>query len=233
MSATRLGMAELNAVMRRLLGCDFAEFQARNDLRGGRMPASAFVRKLGKAGVREVVIDRGDVRSKPVQIRWGTGQSYFGECLLAATNQGICSINLQPNAHALVELQAAWPNASFRRDDGFAGELASRVFGRSDKSVTVHMIGTEFQTRVWRALLRIPSGSCISYGELARCIGSPSAARAVGSAVGSNPLALLVPCHRVLPAAGTPGGYRWGTAYKWVLLLREQIACSAAARQAA
>ena len=231
--ATSLQGGALETEFQRVLGCGWAEFLRQQELQRGRMPAAAFISEPGPSPRVNLVMNSPAVALEAQQIAWGMGQSYFGECLLAATRQGICSIDLQPNENSLPSLQAVWPGAILQRDDAWAASAAESIFGESNKPLTVHMMGTGFQLRVWRALLGIPLGSCISYGALAGFIGAPMAARAVGTAVGNNPLAMLVPCHRVLPATGKIGGYRWGSARKWALLVREQLADSKLSLQAA
>jgi AraC family transcriptional regulator of adaptative response/methylated-DNA-[protein]-cysteine methyltransferase len=103
-----------------------------------------------------------------------------------------------------------------------AGELGQRIFGplsgRAEKPLALLVKGTNFQLQVWRALLEIPAGALASYGDVAAQIGSPGSARAVGTAVGANPIAYLIPCHRVIRESGHLGGYRWGTARKAAIL---------------
>lgn len=143
----------------------------------------------------------------------------FGDCLVARTRRGLCRVEFTDNdrARVLARLQAAHPGAELRRVS--LVQLADRVFAAEQGGdLPVDAAGTPFQQQVWRALQRIPRGATRSYGELATAIGRPGAARAVGRAVASNPVAVAVPCHRVLPAAGGPGGYRWGAQRKTALL---------------
>lgn len=143
----------------------------------------------------------------------------FGDCLFARTPRGLCRIEFtddRPGA-ALDRLQAAHPGAELLRCDLVS--LSRQIFSASGVvPLAVDAAGTDFQQRVWAALRRIPPGATCSYGELAAAIGRPGAARAVGRAVGSNPVAVVVPCHRVLPSGGGPGGYRWGPQRKLDLL---------------
>src|SRR5206468_922011 len=117
-------------------------------------------------------------------------------------------------------LRAEWPNARVQRDDGVARDVVAKVFEGSGSSrqastaLRALVRGTAFQLRVWRALLQVPPGSLITYGQLAAAIGRPTAARAVGTAVGQNPLAYLIPCHRVIRSTGLLGDYRWGQVRK-------------------
>lgn len=143
----------------------------------------------------------------------------FGECLFARTPQGLCRIEFTDNDReaAVARLRAAQPDAELHRVP--MAKLAAEVFGASHAAeLPVDAGGTPFQQQVWQALRRIPRGATCSYGELATAIGRPGAARAVGRAVASNPIAVVVPCHRILPAAGGAGGYRWGPQRKAALL---------------
>jgi AraC family transcriptional regulator of adaptative response/methylated-DNA-[protein]-cysteine methyltransferase len=143
----------------------------------------------------------------------------FGECLVARTARGLCRIDFtdgDPQA-ALARLRGAHPGPRLRRAELAA--LAGEVFAADGPGrLPVDAGGTPFQREVWAALRRIPRGATCSYGALAARLGRPGAARAVGQALARNPLAVLVPCHRVLPAGGGPGAYRWGSARKSALL---------------
>lgn len=145
-------------------------------------------------------------------------ESQFGECLVARTVDGLCRIDFSDgDRHATLErLRAAHPGSDLQRAP--LADAAERIFSERGGELDIDPVGTDFQQRVWRALLRIPRGATRSYREVADDIGRPGAARAVGRAVAANPLAVLVPCHRVLPATGGTGGYRWGPARKAALL---------------
>jgi AraC family transcriptional regulator of adaptative response/methylated-DNA-[protein]-cysteine methyltransferase len=124
---------------------------------------------------------------------------------------------------ALASLEDHWPGARFVRDRRVIEATAARVFDRAvgagdDGELRLHIKGTNFQLQVWRALLRIPEGAVIDYGGLARRIGRPTAARAVATAVGDNPVSVIIPCHRVLRRHGELGGYRWGLRRKLAIL---------------
>jgi AraC family transcriptional regulator of adaptative response/methylated-DNA-[protein]-cysteine methyltransferase len=154
--------------------------------------------------------------------------SPFGECLAAQSPRGICHLSfIDSNRKASwEELKELWPNARWRRDDSGTERMLAGVFVRPDESkmrqpLKALVRGTDFQLRVWRALLRIPSGRLTTYGQLARAVGAPSAARAVGSAVGSNELAWLIPCHRVIRQTGAAGEYRWGAVRKRAMIAWE------------
>ncbi|MGI9330062.1 MAG: methylated-DNA--[protein]-cysteine S-methyltransferase [Gammaproteobacteria bacterium] len=148
--------------------------------------------------------------------------SDFGDCLLARSADGFCCIDFSDAdpAVAVTRLQADWPGAELRRVD--LSDCAQALFsGGAQAPLDMAPAGTPFQQRVWRALRRIPRGVTRTYGQVAADIGQPRAARAVGRAVAANPLAVLVPCHRVLPVAGGTGGYRWGAERKSALLAAE------------
>lgn len=157
------------------------------------------------------------------KIMAGFAESPFGRCLVAEGARGICHFSFIEeggDGAAWDRLRAAWFNAELVRDDGRADELCRIIFIRRRKPLAqsplqaplrLFVMGTEFQVKVWRALLEIPEGKLMSYGRLADCVGHPGASRAVGSAVGKNPIGYLIPCHRVIRESGAIGGYAWGT----------------------
>ena len=159
----------------------------------------------------------------------GFAGSPFGTCLLAEGPRGICYLSLLESGGeeaAWGELADRWFGARLERDDDLAARMSERVFRRPGDPLARPALrgfvrGTVFQVRVWQALLRVPPGSLISYGQLAETVGMPSAARAVGSAVGANPLAWLIPCHRVIRQTGVLGNYRWGPERKRAMLIWE------------
>jgi AraC family transcriptional regulator of adaptative response/methylated-DNA-[protein]-cysteine methyltransferase len=156
-----------------------------------------------------------------MEIRHGFADAPFGECLLAWTEKGICALAFTGDAHpreaALAELRADWPRAGFVEDATGAARLAAQVFGSSHAGLRLHVRGTNFQLQVWQALLRVQAGALVTYRDLAQAIGAPTASRAVGGAVGANPIACLIPCHRVILGTGAFGHYRWGSARKLAL----------------
>jgi len=150
----------------------------------------------------------------------GIGESPFGHCLIAESPRGVCHLSFTNNWERLVQ---DWPHADLIRDDQRAEIMARQIFrrdcsatGRSSpiRPLTLFVKGTEFQIKVWRALLQIPEGTLVSYGQLARFMGQPRASRAVGSAIGRNPVGFLIPCHRVIRETGLVGGYAWGSGRK-------------------
>ncbi|MEA5450503.1 methylated-DNA--[protein]-cysteine S-methyltransferase [Leptolyngbya sp. CCNP1308] len=157
-----------------------------------------------------------------LEIRYGIHTTPFGPCLLAKTTRGICNLHfLETPDRATAEhlLRAEWPGATLVADQsGMAGEYRRIFTPDPDRPLALAVKGTNFQIQVWRALLQIPLGGLTTYQGLAGVIGRPTAARAVGNAVGRNPVGYLIPCHRVIRASGEGGGYRWGTARKTLLL---------------
>jgi AraC family transcriptional regulator of adaptative response/methylated-DNA-[protein]-cysteine methyltransferase len=163
----------------------------------------------------------GEVRrlGEGLRIQYGVHETPFGRARLAVTTRGITNLAFVDQT-APADLKEEWPRAELVHDpDATAGWIA-RIFDRSG-SLPVFLRGTNLQLRVWEALLRIPEGTVVSYGSLAAALGKPTAARAVAGAVARNPIAYLIPCHRVLRATGAIGGYRWGTARKRAMLARE------------
>jgi len=162
----------------------------------------------------------------------GFAVSPFGRCLVAESPRGICRLSFIESANGDAEWQAlaaSWPRARLQRDDGHAARLAGRIFtapsqSRAGPPLRALVQGTAFQVRVWRALLQIQPGTLVSYGRLAAALGKPAAARAVGSAVGKNSLAYLIPCHRVIRETGVAGNYRWGRDRKRAILAWESSA---------
>jgi AraC family transcriptional regulator of adaptative response/methylated-DNA-[protein]-cysteine methyltransferase len=170
----------------------------------------------------------GDVRraGAGLAIRYGFHPSPFGECLLAATARGICALRFVGDAGRAGELRALkdeWPNATWIEDQAGTGSFVEHAFTglTTGGPLHLHLRGTNFQIKVWEALLALPEGSVTTYAAVARSIGHPRAARAVGTAIGQNPVALLIPCHRVLRSAGDVSGYRWGGARKQAMLALE------------
>ena len=171
-----------------------------------------------------------------MQIEYGFAETPFGQALIAETKRGICHLSFvdgpgRNSARNLLTSQ--WPNAKLNRNDARIAELSAKIFtqvrdGVSRPTLRAFVRGTPFQLRVWRALLRVPSGSLTTYGRLAQAIGQSQAARAVGSAVGANPIAFIIPCHRVIRETGALGNYHWDPIRKraivgWELLSPNSI----------
>lgn len=165
-------------------------------------------------------------------IHAGFAESPFGMCLIGRGPRGICHLSFigQPKRAAGATLIAhQWPRADVVWNDSLAEEIASTIFNRTKltfsnqprPTLQILVSGSGFQIKVWRALLSIPEGSLSTYAQIARCIGQNSAARAVGSAVGQNPIAFLIPCHRVIRSNGTFGEYRWADSRKKAIIAFE------------
>lgn len=158
-------------------------------------------------------------------IHYGLHPSPFGTALVMATGRGLCGLAFADEgeeAAALEEMQGRWPNARYAEDPTRTGAYAQRIFDpaqwRSDRPLRIVLIGTDFEVRVWETLLSIPLGRATTYSDIARKICSEKAARAVGAAVGKNPIAFVVPCHRVLGKNGAITGYHWGLTRKRAML---------------
>ena len=160
-----------------------------------------------------------------VSILYGVQATEYGNCFAAIAGESIVFLGFPAEKvipALLQQLQKQWPGSALVKDDIAIRHHVENIFSSQDKDfVEVLVRGTPFQQQVWLALLDIPSGSTTTYGEIARQIGRPKASRAVGSAVGSNPVSCLIPCHRVLPADGSVGNYLWGKDCKRMLLMKE------------
>jgi len=161
-------------------------------------------------------------------LRYGFHMTPFGECLVAEADRGICClefIDREERSEALAGLSAKWPSARIRADEHAGESVIDQIFlhnGTSDRDgVKILLRGTNFQLKVWEALLRIPEGAIVTYGSLASAVGSPVSHRAIGNAVSHNPIACLIPCHRVIRSTGDIGGYRWGATRKKAILAME------------
>ncbi len=166
----------------------------------------------------------GEIRSGGlgIAISCGFAPSPFGDALIAWTARGVCHLAFCSMAEPamLAELLARWPAATIVRDDEQARLLLARVFPATPTRGKLHLLlrGTNFQIKVWEALIRVEPGTLISYGELARRAAVPNAQRAVGSALAANRIAYLIPCHRVIRESGEIGSYRWGSGRKLALI---------------
>lgn len=179
--------------------------------------------------VRWEAMSPGDYARKgaDLTIYWGWFESPFGPALVMGTERGICGIGFAAEAGAeatMQDLLSRWPQATFVEDPMRLRPWALSAFGAASdrlEPVPLYLIGAPLQIKVWEALLRIPSGQVTTYGELAQSIGQPRAVRAVGTAVGRNPVSWLIPCHRALRKSGGLGGYHWGLPVKRAMLAWE------------
>jgi len=159
-------------------------------------------------------------------IGYGFHDSPFGSALIMASDKGICGLafgNDGEEDEVLADMRARWPRAAFIHDDSRIKAYAERIFD-TDAPKTIlplHLMGTPWQVQVWRALLAIPEGKFATYGAVASALDCPNGSRAVGAAVGRNPISLLIPCHRVLGSTGRLTGYHWGEARKRAMLAVE------------
>lgn len=161
-------------------------------------------------------------RGAGLEIVWGWAESPFGDCLVMATERGICGVAFalaSGRAATFAEQSAHWPKARFREDRARIAMLARGIFApERDRKLHLVLHGTPWQIKVWEALLRIPPGALVSYEHVAATIGRRSAARAVGTAVGDNPIAWLIPCHRVIRKSGLIRDYHWGPERKLAMI---------------
>ncbi|PQA95912.1 cysteine methyltransferase [Chryseobacterium shigense] len=159
---------------------------------------------------------------KSLNIHYSFSKSPFGYVMAASTEKGICSMAFEDDKEtALGNLKHAFPNASFFERQDALQKNALSIFDKDWtklNTIKLHLKGTDFQLKVWESLLSIPMGKLSTYGSLAQKIGNPKASRAVGTAIGSNPVAFLIPCHRVIQSTGNLGGYRWGTERKQMMV---------------
>jgi AraC family transcriptional regulator of adaptative response/methylated-DNA-[protein]-cysteine methyltransferase len=164
-----------------------------------------------------------------ITIEYGVHESPFGDILFATTRRGICAMHFLRNGSSergIVEaLRLDWPSAAFVANRHAASQYAGRMFGAGERAreapVPLLFRGTNFQINVWKALLRVPAGAAVTYEQLALLAGTPRAVRAVGTAVGSNPLSFIVPCHRVIRKSGEFGNYGGGVERKQAMLVWE------------
>ncbi len=169
-------------------------------------------------------------RGKGMTISFGWFDSPFGEMLVMGTDRGICGIAFiaeSSREDAMIDMTARWPEAAFVERPTALQTWVNAALGHKGET-RLHLIGAPFQIKVWEALLSIPSGHVTTYSEIARNIGNPKAVRAVGTAVGRNPVSWLIPCHRALRKSGALGGYHWGLPVKRALLAWESARLEAA-----
>jgi AraC family transcriptional regulator of adaptative response/methylated-DNA-[protein]-cysteine methyltransferase len=207
-------------------------------LRGGRsvLDAAYAAGLSGPSRLHDLVLHAeavtpGQLKSRGagLMITFGWHATRFGDALLAVTPVGLCHLAFaSPGGRSAAEadLRSRWQAASFARDDHSLAVIAARAFPESVMNggpLALHVRGTNFQLRVWKALVGVAPGTITNYGTLAREIGNPAASRAVGTAVGDNPISWLIPCHRVLRADGGIGGYAWGVERKRSMLVWEAL----------
>jgi len=166
----------------------------------------------------------GDYRRDDLTLAYGFHPSPFGEAIVVATPRGLAGLGFVDDDReaALADMKRRWPRARFVADDESTAALAGRAFDpaqwRPDAPLRIVMIGTDFEVRVWETLLAVPMGCATTYSDIARHLGKPTAARAVGGAVGRNPISFVVPCHRVLGRSGALTGYHWGLPRKQAII---------------
>ena len=166
--------------------------------------------------------------ARGMTIRYGAHETPFGTALIAYTPRGICHLSFphpQHSGRSLLSLRTLWPAAHFDQQPVESAALLDRIFHAAEtgqnRGLSLWVSGSNFQIQVWRALLQIPFASLFDYQGLAACIGRPGAARAVGNAIAHNPVAYLIPCHRVLRRSGDFGQYRWGAERKAAIIAWE------------
>ena len=165
-------------------------------------------------------------RGAGLDLAFGYAPTPFGEGLFVSTPRGLCGLAFCSEGGretALADMRARWPAAGWSRDDAAAEALARAVFVGEGDTPPLVLIGPPFHVQVWKALLRIPSGETLTYGEVARLAGKPGAFRATGAAIGANPISWLIPCHRALARDGRLTGYHWGLARKAAMLGTEAV----------
>ena len=167
----------------------------------------------------------GDYRRDDLVLRYGFHASPFGEAVVVTAPRGMAGLGFVDDgdrASALSDMVRRWPRAQFVADDAATAPAAARAFDpaqwRPDTPLRIVMIGTDFEVRVWETLLSVPMGCATTYSDIALKLGRPKAARAVGAAVGRNPISFVVPCHRVLGRSGALTGYHWGLARKQAII---------------
>lgn len=164
-------------------------------------------------------------KGKGVHIQYCFQNTKWGRCLICTIDDCICAIEIitETNAKALNTVKKKWSQASFTKKCSDYDNISDLYANSPPQSIKLLVEGTEFQCSVWQKLLEIPYGSVTTYATIAQIIGKPKASRAVGTAIGSNPIALLIPCHRVIQSSGKLGGYKWGLERKLTLIAHENF----------
>ena len=164
-------------------------------------------------------------KGEGLTLAYGFHPSPFGEAIVVATARGLAGLGFvdgDDRPAAFADMQRRWPKAIFKLDQKATEDLAQRAFDpaawQSDRPLRIVFIGSDFEVRVWESLLKIPMGAATTYSSIASHIGKPKAARAVGAAVGKNPISFVVPCHRVIGSTGALTGYHWGLTRKQAML---------------
>jgi len=164
-------------------------------------------------------------KGKNIEIFYGVHDSPFGKCLLAITERGICGLSFHNNSESskgIEKLKHIWKNAKIKENKHLTISVFRNIFQTNKnthkRSFNLFIKGTNFQIKVWEALINIPSGYLCSYSDIAKFIGKPQSAQAVGKAVSQNPISYLIPCHRVIRKMGNIGGYQWGMARKKAII---------------
>jgi len=172
--------------------------------------------------IERITADDSINQGKNLQIHYSFTDGLFGKMLVASTQKGICSLVVAENEeNAVEELKKKYPKASFEEKEESIHQNVGLFFTGDYQLITpikLHVKGTDFQLKVWEALLHIPFGELVNYGYIARQINHPRAYRAVGSAIGDNPVFFLIPCHRVIQASGDYGNYYWGKPLKTTII---------------
>ena len=181
----------------------------------------------------------GEYRSKGkgLVIEYGEHDTPFGPLFVAQTPRGVCraAFTDADDAEAqLAILRRTWPLATYIQNAQHTALVAELLAlppaEQARRPLSLHVAGTNFQVAVWRAMLRIPAGSAVTYSDIAQAVGTPAAVRAAGTAIGANPVAFMIPCHRVIQRSGALGGYRWGLERKQAMQVRERLAVTDPAR---
>ncbi len=171
--------------------------------------------------VQTEALTPGEVKGKGagLEIRYGSHTTPFGDAFIAATERGICRLSFDPEK-ALHTLKADFGNATLEQDTAHTRPIIEKIFSSKGDGtpLPLHLRGTNFQIQVWEALLRIPHGHLVAYNDIAMAVNNPNATRAVGTAIGKNPIPLLIPCHRVIRATGEFGQYAFGSTRKKAIL---------------
>jgi AraC family transcriptional regulator of adaptative response/methylated-DNA-[protein]-cysteine methyltransferase len=161
-------------------------------------------------------------KGENLSINYSISESQFGDILVASTSKGICYMGFSDDKQiAFSDLQMRFPKASFIQQTDVIQQNALQIYTQDWSKINkikLHLKGTDFQLKVWEALLKIPRGNLTTYGTIAKAIQKPNASRAVGTAIGNNPIAFLIPCHRVIQSTGMFGGYMWGTTRKTAII---------------